>query len=304
MDVVNKIMDLKKERKAVILAHNYQPPEIQDVADFIGDSLELAQRASKIDADVIVFCGVRFMAESAAILSPEKTVLLPEWTAGCPMAEMIEPQDVVKLRERYPDAEVVCYVNSTAAVKAVSDVCCTSSNAVKVVNSCKSNKIIFIPDKNLGSYVSRFTDKEIILWEGYCPTHHKVLASDVKKIKEKKETPFVIVHPECRPEVIDLADEVASTSGIIKIATTIPNKNIIIGTEMGLIYRLKKTNPYKNYYLLSPRLICPNMKKTTLETVYRSLKDMQHVIKVDEDIRREAVKSLNRMLKLTYQNIL
>jgi len=297
-ELKQSILNLKEKRRAVILAHNYQIPEVQDVADYVGDSLELSRQAAEIDADVIIFCGVNFMAESAAILSPEKKVILPEATAGCPMADMITAEELIKMKEEYPDAAVVCYVNSSAAVKAESDICCTSSNAVEVVQSIENDRVIFVPDQNLGKYVSRFCDKEIILWKGFCPAHHKVKAEDVVKAKNALPDSVVVVHPECRPEVIDLADEVASTSKIMKFSGITESKNIIVGTEMGMLYPLKNKYPKKNFHLLSQALLCHNMKKTTLAHVEKALINLSPVVKVEESIRIKAKRSLDRMLMI------
>ncbi|HOH88691.1 MAG TPA: quinolinate synthase NadA, partial [Bacillota bacterium] len=251
------------------------------------------------DSDVIVFCGVHFMAESAKILSPDKTVLLPVRDAGCPMADMVTAPKLREMKARYPDAAVVCYVNSSAEVKAESDVCCTSSNALKVVESLENKQVIFVPDKNLGSYIaSKVKNKEIILWKGFCITHKRVKVEEVQKIRQLHPNAKILMHPECEPEVQKLADFLGSTSAIIKYAGEIPEKDIIIGTEEGILHLLKKQNPDKNFYLLSMGLICTNMKKTRLEDVHSALLNMQHEIHVDEDIRIKALKSLERMLKI------
>ena len=298
-NLTEEIQRLKKERNAIILAHNYQVPEVQDVADVVGDSYSLSQHAAETDSDVIVFCGVHFMAESAKILSPNKTVLLPVRDAGCPMADMVTAPKLREMKARYPDAAVVCYVNSSAEVKAESDVCCTSSNALKVVESLENKQVIFVPDENLGSYVaSKVKDKEIILWKGFCITHKRVKVEEVQKIRQLHPNAKILMHPECEPEVQKLADFLGSTSAIIKYAGEIPEKDIIIGTEEGILHLLKKQNPDKNFYLLSTGLICTNMKKTRLEDVHRALLNMQHEIHVDENIRIKALKSLERMLKL------
>jgi len=298
-NLAEEIRRLKKERNAIILAHNYQVPEVQDVADIVGDSFALSQHAAETDSDVIVFCGVHFMAESAKILSPDKTVLLPVRDAGCPMADMVTAPKLREMKARYPDAAVVCYVNSSAEVKAESDVCCTSSNALKVVESLENKQVIFVPDENLGSYVaSKVKDKEIILWKGFCITHKRVKVEEVQKIRQLHPNAKILMHPECEPEVQKLADFLGSTSAIIKYAGDIPEKDIIIGTEEGIIHLLKKQNPDKNFYLLSMGLICTNMKKTRLEDVHSALLNMQHEIHVDEDIRIKALKSLERMLKI------
>lgn len=295
----DEILRLKKERNAIILAHNYQVPEVQDIADVVGDSYALSRHAANTDSDVIVFCGVHFMAESAKILSPEKTVLLPAKDAGCPMADMVTAPRLREMKAKYPGAAVVCYVNSSAEVKAESDICCTSSNALKVVRSLKNRQIIFVPDENLGSYIAaKVPEKEIILWRGFCITHKRVRAEEVMKIRELHPNAKILMHPECEPEVQKLADFLGSTSEIIKHAGEIPEKDIIIGTEEGVLHILKKQNPDKRFYLLSTGLICTNMKKTRLEDVHNSLKNMQYEIKVDEEIRVKALKSLEAMLKI------
>jgi quinolinate synthase len=298
--LIEEIIKLKKERDAIILAHNYQVPDVQDIADVVGDSLALSKHAANTDHKVIVFCGVHFMAESAKILSPEKTILLPARDAGCPMAEMVTAERLREMKAKYPEAAVVVYVNSSAEVKAEADICCTSSNAVKVVESIKNKQIIFAPDENLGSYIAkRVKDKEIILWKGFCITHKRVKAGEVKKIKELYPDAKILVHPECEPEIQAMADFLGSTSEIIKYAKEIPQKDIIIGTEEGVLHILKKENPDKNFYLLSPGLICQNMKKTRLQDVYHALLNMQYEINLDEEIRLKALKSLNEMLKIS-----
>jgi quinolinate synthase len=295
MSLAREISKLKEERNAVILAHNYQRGEVQDIADYVGDSLGLSQQAVQCDADVIVFCGVSFMAESAAVLNPGKTVLIPRQEAGCPMADMITPADVRALRARHPGAAVVCYVNSSAAVKAESDVCCTSSNPVKVVNSLEQDEVIFVPDYNLAMYTQRYTAKKIVPWSGFCPTHHQITAGDVLVAKIDHPDAAIVVHPECRPEVIDLADGVFSTDGMLKYART-TDRDLVVGTEAGIIHRLKKENPGRNFYPVSGYMVCPNMKLNTLETVRDSLRDMRTVIAVPEGIRIKAKNALDRML--------
>jgi quinolinate synthase len=297
MSIIDEISQLKKERKAVILAHNYQRAEVQDIADYVGDSFGLSQKAVEADANVIVFCGVDFMAESAAILNPDKVVLNPMPEAGCPMARMISAHDVKALKDKYPGSEVVCYVNSAADVKAESDVCCTSSNAVKVVNSLEGDEVIFVPDRNLASYTQKFTQKKIHIWNGYCPTHHLITAGDVLVAKMEHPDAEVLVHPECRPEVVDLADKVFSTDGMLKYARE-AKKDLIIGTESGIIHRLGKENPGKRFYMLSSYTVCPNMKMNSLETVRDSLKTMKTPIRVPEDIRIRAKRALDRMLEV------
>lgn len=298
-NLIDEIIRLKKERNAIILAHNYQMPEVQDIADVVGDSYALSQHAASTNSDVIVFCGVHFMAESAKILSPNKTVLLPVKDAGCPMADMVTAPRLREMKAKYPDAAVVCYVNSSAEVKAESDICCTSSNALKVVQSIKNKQIIFVPDENLGSYVaSKVKDKEFILWKGFCITHKRVKAEEVQKIRELHPNAKILMHPECEPEVQKLADFLGSTSEIIKHAGEIPERDIIIGTEEGVLHILRKQNPHKNFYLLSTGLICTNMKKTRLDDVHNALLNMQHEIHVDEDIRLRALRTLEDMLKI------
>ena len=299
-DVIkNKIIKLKQERNAVILAHNYQLGEVQDIADFVGDSLDLSQRASKIKAKIIVFCGVHFMAETAAILSPEKTVLLPDIGAGCPMANMITVEGLLNMKADHNDAVVICYVNTSAAVKAESDICCTSANAISVVSKYSAKKnIIFIPDQYLGNYVQKKLNKKLILWPGYCPTHAKIQANDIISLKKKYPHAKVIVHPECRPEVIELADEAMSTGGIIQFAQTTTATDIIIGTEIGILHRLKKENPGKNFIAASKKAICPNMKKITLEKILWSLEELSPEIKVSENILFGAREAVNRMLNI------
>lgn len=297
--MIEEIIKLKKERDAIILAHNYQVPEVQDIADIVGDSFALSKHAANTSHKVIVFCGVHFMAESAKILSPDKTVLLPARDAGCPMADMVTADRLREMKAKYPEAAVVCYVNSSAEVKAEADICCTSSNAVKVVESLKNKQVIFAPDQNLGSYIAKkVKDKELILWKGFCITHKRVKADEVRKIRELYPDAKILAHPECEPEIQAMADFLGSTSEIIKEAREIPQKDIIIGTEEGVLHILKKENPDKNFYLLSPGLICQNMKKTRLEDVYLSLLNMQHEINLDEDIRQKALKSLEKMLEI------
>jgi quinolinate synthase len=296
-NIADRLSEWKKKRGAVILAHNYQPGEIQDLADILGDSLELSRKASQSDAEVIVFCGVRFMAESAKILSPQKTVLLPRLDAGCPLADMITAEQLRSLKEKHPRAVVVCYVNSSAEVKAESDVCCTSANALTVVQGVEADEIIFVPDQNLGHYVSRFTDKRIILWKGYCSVHHRILAEDLLPVRQAHPDAVILVHPECRPEVVDLADEVLSTGGMLRFVKSSDARSFIIGTEMGLIYRLQKENPDKEFYSVGNRMICVNMKKIGLEDVLRALQENQFDISIPEDVLRRARGALDRMLQ-------
>ena len=296
-DVIEKINTLKKKKNAVILAHNYQPGEIQDIADFTGDSLDLSRRAAAASADVIVFCGVLFMAETAAILSPKKTVLLPDKTAGCPMADMITAKQLSELKKKYPDSVVVCYVNSTAEVKAISDYCCTSSNAVDIVNSIEPRKkIIFVPDKNLGQVVSERTARNLVLWPGYCPTHVFATAEDIKKVQTAHPDAVTLAHPECPKPVRDCADELLSTGQMLRYAKKSDKKEFIIATEIGIIYTLEKQNPEKVFYPASGKFVCPNMKKITLEKVLFALEDNKFVIKVPQDVAEKAKSALDKMI--------
>ena len=292
------IKSLLRKRNAVLLAHNYMRDEVQEIADITGDSLALSMEAAKTDADVIVFCGVHFMAESASILAPEKTVLLPRLDAGCPMADMVTVEGLRELKAKLPGVPVVTYVNSSAAVKAESDICCTSANALKVVQSVPESEIIFAPDKNLGSYVARFTDKKFHLWEGYCPTHERLRPEVVKELKEQNpDAPFVC-HPECNPAVVALADHVCSTTGMYDYCKKSSAKRFLIGTEAGILWRLRRENPEKEFILASPALICPNMKLTSLEDVHEALVDMRPVVKVPEEIRIPAKRALDQMLAI------
>ncbi|MBI5894348.1 MAG: quinolinate synthase NadA [Deltaproteobacteria bacterium] len=287
---------LLKKRNAIMLAHNYQRDEVQEIADVCGDSLALSQSAQKSDAKVIVFCGVHFMAESASILCPDKTVILPRLDAGCPMADMITADDLKKEKENRPDVPVVAYVNTTAEVKALSNICCTSANAVRVVNSLESERVYMVPDRNLSMYVARTAKKKMEWWNGFCPTHEKLKPEDVLKCKKKNPDAIFVCHPECRPEVIDLADHVCSTSGMYEFAKETPAKTIIVGTEMGILYRLKKENPDKKFLIASKSLVCPNMKLITLEDIFEALETMDRIVKVPEEIRIPAKKALDRML--------
>jgi quinolinate synthase len=299
-DLIKNILHVKQQRNATIVAHNYQIDDVQAIADVVGDSLALSKYCASSPYDVIVFCGVHFMAESAKILSPQKTVLLPEINAGCPMADMVTVDELRALKSNHPNAAIVCYINTSAEVKAECDICCTSSNAVKVIQSLAEEEIIFVPDKNLGDYIAkRVPEKRMIIWNGFCVTHHRVTAEEVRKVKGVHPDALILVHPECRPEVVELADFVGSTKQIIDFATASKEKKIIIGTEMGVLYRLKKDNPEKTFYLLSPGLICPNMKKTNLESVYHALKDMQYKIELKEEILVKARLTLERMLKVS-----
>jgi quinolinate synthase len=320
----DKILRLKKALNAIILAHNYQRPEVQDIADITGDSLELSRAAARTDYDVIVFCGVHFMAESASILSPDKTVLLPEMGAGCPMADMITVRGprrtkrefytdvlgitfefaddftLLDMKKKYPGVPVVAYVNTSAAVKAESDICCTSSNVVKVVESLKEDTVICIPDRNLSSYAAKRTKKTIISWDGFCNVHHAHLnAEDVNKAKAEHPDAVLVVHPECPPPVQDMADVITSTSGMLRFCKESNHREFIIGTEEGILYRLKKDNPEKNFYVLNREMVCPNMKRTKLQSVLNALEKREHVIKVPEEVRVPAKRALDRMLEIT-----
>ncbi len=317
-----EILKLKEQRRALIFSHNYQRDEVQDSADFVGDSLELSRTAASIDCEVIVFAGVNFMAESASILSPDKTVLLTEIDAGCPMADMIHvdsprwerkkfpgfnnpppylypPEFTLRdIKAQYPGVPVVAYVNTTADVKAESDICCTSANVVKVIESLPDEKVICIPDRNLSMWAQRNTKKKVIAWDGYCHVHERVTPKDVKKAREEHPEALVIAHPECRLDVLELADHVTSTSGMLRFASASSAKEFIIGTEIGLLYRLRKENPDKIFYPLRKDMICPNMKKTTLNSVLRALKENTYIIKVPEEIRIPAKRALDRMLEI------
>jgi len=299
-DMLMEIDRLRKEKNAVILAHNYQIPEIQDIADVVGDSLKLSQEAAKTNADIIILSGVRFMAESAKILSPNKKVLLPAYDAGCPMADMIDVNKLRDFKQKHSNAPVVCYVNSSAEVKAESDICCTSSNALKIIKSIESDKILFIPDMNLGDYIAKqVPEKEIISYKGFCITHHRVKQTDVSAVREAYPKALVLVHPECSPGVVEKADFVGSTSQIISYAKQSKCKQFIIGTEMGVLNQLQKDNPEKRFYLLSLGLVCNNMKKTRLEDIYNALVEEKHEITVEESIRQKALITLENMLKIS-----
>ncbi len=319
-NIVEQIQKLKKEKNAIIIAHNYQREEVQDIADYTGDSLELSRIAATEDCDVIVFCGVNFMAESASILSPDKTVLLPVMDACCPMADMITtvgprntntkfpgfeygegyvyPTDLTlqEMKDRHPGVPVVTYVNTTADVKAESDICCTSANAVKIVESLDTDKVICVPDKNLSAWIAKNTDKEVIAWDGFGHVHERVTAADVDRIKAEHPDAVLIAHPECRMEVLEKSDHVTSTSGMLRYAAESDAKEFIIGTETGLLYKLRTDNPGKTFYPLRKDMICPNMKKTNLKNVLKCLEEMANIIKVPEDIRVKAKESLDRML--------
>jgi len=319
----DKILKLKKDLNAIILAHNYQRPEVQDIADITGDSLDLSRAAAKTDYQVIVFCGVHFMAESASILSPDKTVLLPELGAGCPMADMVTVKGprktkrehytdvlgitfefaddftLLDMKKKYPGVPVVAYVNTSAAVKAESDICCTSSNVVKVVNSLKEDTVICIPDRNLSAYAAKRTKKKIISWDGFCNVHHAHLdIEDVNKAKTEHPDAVLVVHPECPPAVQDMADQITSTSGMLRFCKESDHREFIIGTEEGILHRLRKDSPGKKFYVLNKEMVCPNMKRTKLASVLTAMEKIQYVIKVPEDIRVPAKRALDRMLEI------
>jgi quinolinate synthase len=298
-NITEKIEKLKQEKDAVILAHNYQIGEVQDIADFVGDSLQLSIEASKVEKSIIVFCGVHFMAETAKILNPQKKVLLPDENSGCPMADMITADDLEKLKAEHPGAVVICYVNSSAEVKALSDICCTSSNAVKVVESVPpDNEIIFIPDKYLGSYVQSITGRKMILWNGYCPTHVRINAKNIIELKRKHLDAEVVVHPENTPDVIEVADRVESTGGMLRYMKESPNKLFIVGTEIGIIHRLQKENPDKEFIPAMDKAICPNMKLITLDKVMWALEEEETEIIVPDEIALKAKSAIDKMIAL------
>jgi quinolinate synthase len=301
MSIADRIRKLKAERRAVILAHNYQNAEVQDIADFVGDSLGLSIQASRTDAEVIVFCGVHFMAETAKILSPQKTVLLPDEHAGCPMANMINGRQLRALKEQHPGAKVLCYVNTSAEVKAECDLCCTSANAVTMVQKALKDEreIIFVPDKYLGDYVEGRTGRRFILWNGYCPTHARILPGDIEKARALHPAAEVIAHPECTPGVRALADRVASTEGMCRYVRETKAREIIVGTEVGIIHRLEKENPGKAFYPATEQAVCPNMKLITLEKVLWALEDMKPRIDVPPEIASKARRCIERMLEYT-----
>jgi quinolinate synthase len=296
---IEKIQQLKQQRNAVILAHNYQPAPIQNLADFCGDSLGLSIKAAETDAETIVFCGVQFMAETAAILSPEKTVLLPDKFAGCPMADMITAEQLLALKQEHPDALVVCYVNSSAEVKAESDYCCTSSNAIEVVESLPPDKkIIFVPDQHLGRFVEERTGRELVLWPGYCHVHVVITEEDIRNAKAKYPDAIVMAHPECTEPVKELSDQLLSTGQMLKFAEKSTAKQFIVATEVGMLHPLKKQNPRAEFIAAGSRAICPNMKKITVEKIVWALEDMQYKITVPQDITIKARKALDRMVEI------
>ncbi len=299
-ELCRRIRELAGVRKAIILAHNYEQPEVQDVADYVGDSLGLSRTAAKTDAQVIVFCGVHFMAETAAILSPHKTVILPDKNAGCPMANMLSARQLREFRVQHPQAQVVTYVNSTAEVKALSDICCTSANALAVVQSFpREQELIFAPDRNLGDYICRKLDRPMHLWNGFCPTHERILPELVLQARAAHPDAELLVHPECRPAVVDLADYVGSTTGILKHCKESARREFIIATESGVLHSLAKENPGKQFYPASPIIDCPNMKLITLEKIVWALEDMGPEVRVDADLAQRARLPIEKMLKIT-----
>ncbi len=297
-DRQQEIRRLLKERRGIMLAHNYQPGPIQDVADFVGDSLELSMTASKTDAAVIVFCGVHFMAETAAILCPDKTVLLPRLDLGCCLAESVTAEKLLARKAELPGVPVVTYVNSTAAVKAESDVCCTSANAIRVVNSLAAPRVLMVPDRNLALYAARHANKgiEILTWQGWCNVHDGLSAEEVAEARAAHPGAVFIAHPECNPEVLDQADAIRSTSGMLALVTESPEPEFIIGTEKGILHRMSKENPAKKFYSPSRRLICRPMKRITLDDVLGALRENRHRITVPEEVRRRALTAVERML--------
>jgi quinolinate synthase len=298
--LAQRIRELKQEQHVVILAHLYQRPEIQEIADYVGDSLGLSRQAADADAGVIVFCGVHFMAESAAILSPEKTVILPEPNAGCTMADMVDADELRARKQELGGIPVVCYVNSSAAVKAESDICCTSRNAVEIVESLPENRVLFVPDRNLGHWVGTQTNKEVITWDGYCNAHDSITQAEIDRVHALHPAALVMAHPECRPEVTARADRVLSTSGMLRFAKESPASEFIVATEQGIMYQLTKHNPGKQFYLASPaKQYCANMKKVTLPKLAWSLERLQPRVTVPDEIRRRAVRSLERMLEVS-----
>ncbi|MDF2815254.1 MAG: NadA [Paenibacillus sp.] len=297
-ELKQRIAELKKERNAIILAHYYQRDEVQEVADFRGDSFLLAQKAAQTDAEVIVFCGVHFMGESAKILAPNKTVIIPDERAGCPMADMVNVEGLKALKRQHPNAAVVTYINSSAEIKAETDICCTSANAVKVIQSVDADEIIWVPDKNLGDYVSKFTDKKMIIWEGYCNTHDMLTVKDVMEMKAKHPNAQFVVHPECRPEVVQLGDFVGSTTAIIKYCKESDCQEFIVGTEDGTGYQLRMDSPNKTFHFATKFLVCPNMKVNNLKKIVRCMETMQPQIYVPPQVAEQARLSLERMLQV------
>ena len=297
-ELSEKILKLKKEKNAIILAHLYQIPEVQEIADYVGDSYYLSQVARDAKEDLIIFCGVKFMAESAKVLSPDKTVILPAPNAGCPMADMAEVEDVEEMIKKYPDAFKVCYINSSYEVKALCDASVTSSSALNIMNNIPNKQILFLPDQNLGGYIAEFfPEKEFILWRGFCPTHHRITAEDVLNAKQEHPNVKVLAHPECSKEVRELSDYLGSTSGIIDYATKCEDNEFIIATEEGVLHQLQKKNPNTKFYF-PEMMVCPNMKKTTLQDIYDALDGKREEVVLDEEIRQKALTSLENMHKL------
>ena len=299
MDIRDEILKLKKEKGAIILAHYYQIPEIQEIADYVGDSYYLSKIAKNCEENIIVFCGVKFMAESAKILSPEKTVILPVMEAGCVMADMATAEGLAKLKEEHPNAKVVCYINSSTEVKALSDVCCTSSNAENIINNLEEKEIIFLPDRNLGSYIQEKTpDKKFILWNGFCIVHEAIQKEEILRLKREHEGILTVAHPECSKEIRDISDFIGSTSEIINFVNNSSNKKFIIITEEGVLHQLRKNGEEKEFYIPYGKMVCRNMKMTTLKDLYESLLKMENKIEIDEDLRLKAYNSLKNMHKL------
>jgi quinolinate synthase len=301
--IVNELNNLKKEKNAIILAHVYQPSEIHDIADFVGDSLDLTKKVVATDAETIVFCGVKFMAETAHILNPNKKVLIPDITAGCPMADMITVQKLKDFKSKFKNPFVIAYINTSAEIKALSDICCTSSNAVNILKYASNNKdldILFIPDRNLGHYIQKVSGIKMNIWNGFCPTHNNfILPESILKAKKEHPQAELLVHPECRPEVLEIANHVMSTGAMCRYVKNSNNKDFIIGTEIGILYRLRKENPNKNFYHVTDLSECPNMKKTTLEKVLDVLKNTKNIVSVNEEIRKKAYLSIYKMLNIS-----
>jgi quinolinate synthase len=297
-EIVEQIKKLKEERNAIILSHNYQRPEIQDIADYVGDSLGLARKGAESRADVIVLCGVKFMAETASILSPDRDVLMPDADAGCPMANMITAANIRNLRLSHPSAPCVAYVNTSAEVKAEANICCTSANAIEVVNSIEGEEVLFVPDKYLGQYVQTKTDKKLILWNGFCPTHVKIQPEDILREKKAHPKALVLAHPECTPLVTEIANAVLSTGKMLEYVQKSNANEFIIGTDVGILHQLSKQNPEKFFYPATNQASCPNMKKTTLPKLLSCLQNMENEIKVPQDIRRKAARSIEKMLEI------
>ncbi len=297
--LIQKIKDLKKSKNAIVLAHCYQNIEIDEVADFVGDSLYLSREAAKTNADVIIFAGVYFMAETAKILSPQKKVYIPQKDAGCMMADMINTEKLLEFKSKYPDVPVVCYVNSTAAVKALSDICCTSANSLDVVRSLNSDKVLFVPDKNLGKYVSsKISDKEIVCYDGYCPVHNLLTVNDIKVQKERYPSALVLTHPECREDVVHISDYVGSTTGIMKYVSNSNEKEFIIVTEIGVVQRLRRDYPDKKFIHVSPKAVCDDMKKISLNDIYNSLLNETYEIKVSDNLIKSALRPIEKMINI------